>query len=216
MNDTPSIFVPPPRDPFKIARVRQWDISSAVGTHGSVRDEVLELQRRHRGWTGRTIVGYRLPDFQRPYAWSRAQQIAFCESVWAGYDIGRYVLNVQETYDAIGVGPLDNMLVDGQQRLGAIEAYMADAFPVYGALWSQVPALERRRGFLDRPFPCIESGIDDEAELERVYRRLAYGGTPHQAARTVPALENARAALGARPDLVAEIDAALAEWKEAA
>src|SRR5690349_10331461 len=66
----------------------------------------------------RTVMGYCLPTWQRGLVWSRAQQIAFIESAWRGLSLGTY------TYNQAYGSPLDNLLIDGQQRMHAIQCYI--------------------------------------------------------------------------------------------
>jgi uncharacterized protein with ParB-like and HNH nuclease domain len=116
-----------------------------------------------------------LPPFQRPAVWSEAQQARFIESLWNHLPIGAYVVNRSEDYNS----PFDCWLLDGQQRVTAVLAYVVDAFQVYGHRWSDLSVPERR-SFENRTFTCLETDLDDLALLEDVYDRLAYGGTPHE------------------------------------
>lgn len=132
------------------------------------RTAALGLGERQLSW----LV---LPDFQRPPVWSQAQQVRFIESIWGGLPIGAYVYNRAQDGD----GPTDNWLLDGQQRITALMAYVDDAFPVLGHLYSEITEIDRRR-FGMREFPALETRIDDVDQLREVYDRLAYGGTPHE------------------------------------
>jgi len=120
----------------------------------------------------RRLGRFILPPFQRPAVWAQAQQIRFLESLWGGLPLGSYVWN--RSYDA----PTDGWLLDGQQRWGALIAYTADEFPVFGYRYSELSPPERR-GFNNRPFACELTGMADVAACVDVYDRLAYGGTPH-------------------------------------
>jgi uncharacterized protein with ParB-like and HNH nuclease domain len=125
---------------------------------------------------GERVLGpFVLPPFQRPPVWSREQQVRFIESCWLGLPIGVYVVNIGE-YGS----PFDLWLLDGQQRITAILNYMADAFPVYGKLYSELPIVDHRAWNFIRTFTCLETQLEDEAELREVYDRLAHGGTPHE------------------------------------
>lgn len=156
------------------------------------------------------------PAWQRPFVWSEAQQMRFVESAWLEHDLGRYVVNSCEY-----LGPFHMLLVDGRQRLTSLRNYLGGRFPVFGAFWADVPARDQRR-FENRIFARVEVSSSDEAELKALYARLAYGGTPHQAARTVPILRAVRD-LADRPamaavvsaslrELLPDIEAALREW----
>ena len=116
---------------------------------------------------------YVLPPFQRPPVWTRAQQIKLIESLWDGLPIGSYCYNEAE-YEH----PCDGWLLDGQQRITAIVAYVGGAFPVHGWLFPDLPIAERR-GFGWMPFGVLKTRINDVSACREVYERLAYGGTPH-------------------------------------
>lgn len=55
--------------------------------------QVLMLQRETQdrlldevGYTGRRVLGYKLPAWQRPEVWTVEQCVRFIESVWMGGD----------------------------------------------------------------------------------------------------------------------------------
>lgn len=124
---------------------------------------------RELGW-------FVLPPFQRPPVWTRAQQVRFIESCWMGLPIGVFIFN--RTNDA--GGRFENWLLDGQQRVTAVLAYMADEFQVYGHSFSELTEVDHRIWDMSTSFPCKITNINDEAMLREVYDRLAYGGTPHE------------------------------------
>jgi hypothetical protein len=123
---------------------------------------------RQLGW-------FVLPPFQRPPVWSREQQSRFIESAWMGLPLGVFIYNRTPSLD----GRFDAWLLDGQQRVTAVIAYMADEFPVYGKLFSELTQADHRNWSMTTVFPCLETHLEDEAHLRDVYDRLAYGGTPH-------------------------------------
>lgn len=123
----------------------------------------------------RVLGAFVLPPFQRPPVWTPEQQVRFIESCWLGLPIGVYVVNMAD-YGS----PYDLWLIDGQQRITAILDYMAGKFPVYGKLYSELPVVDHRTWEFSRVFTCLETKIENEAELREVYDRLAYGGTPHE------------------------------------
>lgn len=147
--------------------------------------ERTAAQESRRDFPGsRHVMGYRLPNWQRPAVWTEAQQARFIESCYLGLDIGRFVVT-QANFDGFQ-GPLDNLLLDGQQRLTAIEAYLADQFPVYGYRWSELGEIDRRlfhRQILPTITICTDQPwngeVVDEAFLRDLYIRMNYGGTAH-------------------------------------
>lgn len=117
-----------------------------------------------------------LPPFQRPPVWTPEQKARFVESCWLGLPIGVFVLNRPGNMDS----PYYNWLLDGQQRVTALYEYMADAFPVFSFLYSELTDRDYRQWQMATSFPHVETQIEDVAELEDVYDRLAYGGTAHE------------------------------------
>jgi len=127
--------------------------------------------------SGREVMGFPLPDFQRPVVWTDEQCIRFIESAWLGFHLGVFVVN-REDWDDHGPKRFSGCLVDGQQRLTAVARYLQDAFPVFGARWSALSKREQRR-FRRTTFASAEVDIWDEGELRDLYDRLNFGGTPH-------------------------------------
>jgi hypothetical protein len=135
-------------------------------------------------WKGDTetvwLMGHRMPPFQRPAVWTAEQKVRFMESAWMGLHLGTYVVNRNDSWDEKLGRPhrADLWLIDGQQRLRALEEYLDGAFPVFGYRWSQLPRHEQRR--LDNTtFSQSTVHEGDEALLRELYDRLNFGGTPH-------------------------------------
>lgn len=123
----------------------------------------------------RTVMGYCLPTWQRGLVWTRAQQIAFLESAWRGLSLGTY------TYNQAGIGsPLDNLLIDGQQRMHAIQCYLDDDFPVFGWHWSEVTIVDRRMWEMTVHFNSYVTETEDEEYLKSYYNLTNFGGTAHK------------------------------------
>jgi hypothetical protein len=123
----------------------------------------------------RTIMGYALPTWQRGLVWSEVQDTAFVESAWRGIPLGTY------TYNRASMGsPYDNLLIDGQQRLHAIERYLSDVFPVFGYLWSEVTQVDRRFWEMGTVFHSFVTETEDEDYLRNYYDLLNFGGVRHE------------------------------------
>ena len=149
-------------------------IGEIVKGYAGVRDTPLrEGERRLGGWI--------LPPFQRGAVWTREQQISLVESIWLELPIGSLVWNV--LYRGGADQPCDGWLLDGQQRVTAIFAYMADEFPVFGAKFSELHRTDFRRWGFSIPIACIETSISDPAMCREIYNRLAYGRTAHERER---------------------------------
>lgn len=133
----------------------------------------------HQGRPGPLYDGERrlgwfvLPPFQRPPVWTQAQQVRFIESALLALPIGVFIYN-----RAPGTR-FDAWLLDGQQRVTAVLAYMADEFPVMGYRFSELAPADVRRWDMTTSFGCMETSLTDEGALRDLYDRLAYGGTPH-------------------------------------
>lgn len=136
----------------------------------------------------RAVMGFFLPSWQRGFVWSEAQQISFIESAWRGIGLGTYTINRVEQIDH----PLDNIIIDGQQRMHAIERYLADAFPIFGWHWSEVTEVDRRYWELSTAFASYETRSEDEGFLRGYYDMMNFGGTKHSDdQRAVPAAPEA-------------------------
>lgn len=122
----------------------------------------------------RAVMGFCLPVWQRGFVWSEAQKIAFIESAWKGLNLGTY------TYNIAPIGhPLDNLLIDGQQRMRAIECYLMDQFPVFGYHWSEVTEVDKRVWSMSTIFASYRTDTTDEKYLRDYYNMTNFGGTAH-------------------------------------
>jgi hypothetical protein len=124
--------------------------------------------------SGRSVMGYNLPTWQRPFVWTEEQSIKLLESVWLGLSIGTYTFNRSHDNPAF-----DNLLIDGQQRLKAIQDYLSDEFKVFGYYWSELSRPEQL-GFKGRHFHSFVTKRDDETYLRSYYDMMNFGGTAHE------------------------------------
>lgn len=149
----------------------------------------VERRMRREGFWGehdRWLLGTVLPPFQRPVVWDEGRMTRFVESAWLGLHLGTYVVNEvgadQATWrDERGrerFHPADLWLVDGQQRLTALDCYWDDVFPVFGHFWSDLSRREQRR-FENVSFPKATVRLTDEDALRDLYDRMNYGGVAH-------------------------------------
>lgn len=157
----------------------------------------------------RRVLGYGLPSWQRPSVWSDEQNSRFIQSMWAGRPLGTWMVNV---VDADAPHPLEGLILDGQQRLRAIERYFNDEVAVpdvngVSTRWSDLNAKEQRR-FKSIIFPHVEVRLTDELALQKIYDAHNFGGVAHQAheravgqpldSQVAPALEAPPAEVKAR------------------
>lgn len=123
----------------------------------------------------REVMGYFLPSWQRGLVWTEAQNIKLMESLWLGLNIGTYTFNRA----ALG-SKFDNLLIDGQQRLWALQRYLSDEFAVFGYRWSEIGDAERRSFEFGRHFHCYITTTEDEAYLRDYYNMMNFGGVAHK------------------------------------
>jgi hypothetical protein len=171
----------------------QLDAKSQILCIGELLNRLEDFNDAERAmfpWADRFVMGYPLPKWQRPLVWWPEQKVRFIESIWGGIDIGSYMINDVFEYDKKYEGEkgrrfreFSDVILDGQQRLSAIEDYVLDRFAVndsigVGRLWSDLPVIERRR-FCGFHFARSTIKSWDEAALRKAYDLRAFGGTPH-------------------------------------
>ena len=123
----------------------------------------------------RVVMGFYLPTWQRGLVWTEKQNVAFIESAWRGINLGTY------TYNQAPLGsPYDNLLIDGQQRLHAVECYLNDEFPVFGWRWSDVTIVDKRIWDMSIGFASYVTETEDENYLRSYYDLMNFGGTAHR------------------------------------
>lgn len=139
--------------------------------------EYAENRYNDRRDGSRVVMGFYLPTWQRGLVWTEAQKIAFIESAWRGVYIGTY------TYNQAPLGSqYDNLLIDGQQRMHAIECYLNDEFPVLGWRWSEVTVVDKRAWSMSTTFGSYVTETEDEGFLRDYYNLMNFGGTAHKEA----------------------------------
>lgn len=165
---------------------RRHPVRVMVGQSMQTTLAMMIIQREHgnaaldkQGYTGRRVMGYKLPSWQRQEKWSDAQCSRFVESIWMGVGHGTFMVNSCTCNDAI-----DQILLDGQQRLRAIERYFAGEIAVVGQdgnayLWTELNDGEQAH-FLRISFPWMESQYKVEQDCVDAYNRHNFGGTQHE------------------------------------
>lgn len=121
----------------------------------------------------RTVMGYNVPTWQRPLVWSVDQNVKLIESMWLGLPIGTYTFNRKHG------SKLDNLIIDGQQRMNAIELYINDGFEVFGYTYSSITDIDKRFFRQSSRFPCYITETDDEEYLRGYYNMMNFSGTAH-------------------------------------
>ena len=140
--------------------------------------EAQQKMLESQGYKGRQVMGFKLPEWQRPAVWSDEQSERFIESVFLGVGLGTYMVNLSMKNSMV-----DLVLVDGQQRMRAIERYLASEFAVRGEdgnkyVWGELTDAEQAH-FFRMPFAWNESSYHTEAEVREAYNRHNFGGVAH-------------------------------------
>lgn len=149
-----------------------------------------EVAAKQYPWADRFVLGMPLAPWQRDFKWSTEQCQRFITSAWTGVFLGSYIVTAadyrkeDDSFRGVEYLPLTNMILDGQQRLKALELYVTDKLAVPDAngsltLWSEVGKLDRRR-FNRIIFNRGELRETNEYELRRTYDLLNFGGIPHE------------------------------------
>lgn len=164
---------------------RDWSLSYLFEKRASfLRNPTQAMEMVYPGQE--MLMGHALPPFQRPPVWTREQNVRFIESAVLGLHLGTWVYNSADDAPTVKVDGVevfdktDRWLIDGRQRLTAIDQYFNCDFPVFGMTWSEVPRTEQRRFLNGTMFTAFETRITDIDHLKEIYDRLNFGGTPHR------------------------------------
>ena len=128
----------------------------------------------------RALLGLVLPPFQRPAVWDVSRQRQFIESLFLGLNSTAIVVTDNEWHDDGRRLPKTSWILDGQQRLTALAAFLAGELAIFDNVrFADLDAADRRR--LDHaPLARIKvSYRTSEADLKTLYERLAFGGLAH-------------------------------------
>lgn len=131
----------------------------------------------------RSVMGYPIPIWQRELEWSDDECESFIQSAYAGIFLGMFIYN-----DSFGRAKnLNGLLIDGQQRLNAIERYVKGDLAVAGPdgvkyRWTDLTD-EEQAHFSRIPFNFEVVQIHKEAELKNLYNLFNYAGKPHTEAQ---------------------------------
>lgn len=116
------------------------------------------------------------PDYQRDHAWTREQQIAYIEWVLMGGESGKTIHWNSKNWQRRGeINPIE--LVDGLQRLTAVQSFLAAQFTVFGYPVSEI--IETGEFRENGNFLFRVSSLETRAEVLQMYLAINRGGTPH-------------------------------------
>ena len=76
-----------------------------------------------------------IPDYQRGYVWIEQQQIDYCEAILKGCPSGRDIYFNHP--DWMGGYDGDLEILDGQQRIGAVTAFLNNKIKVFGNYFNE-------------------------------------------------------------------------------
>lgn len=135
-------------------------------------------------WAKRFVMGYPLPSWQRELVWTEEQKVRFITSLWEEVDVGSYLLNDQFELQGKVYREFSEVLLDGQQRLSALQSYLTNEFAVPDGsgkpcFWHELSRVERRF-FANKTFARAGIHSWNEKELRRAYDLRSFGGTPHK------------------------------------
>lgn len=126
----------------------------------------------------RHACGFPIPSFQRQLVWDNERKVKFIESLWLGLNPQTFTIHAFD-YEKNGKAMrFSGWLIDGQQRLTAIQDYWEDKFPVFGLFYSELDDREHRR-FMNIKFAHTEPELWDEDAIRDLYNRMAFGGVAH-------------------------------------
>ncbi len=120
------------------------------------------------------LMGFLIPPWQRGLVWTQDQNRRLIESILLGLPIGTYA------YVEDNGSPYDGWLIDGQQRMNAIQGFIHGKFTVFdGLAYADLSDQERRARWNAASFPAYVLSGATEADLRDYYDRLNHGGTAH-------------------------------------
>lgn len=145
-----------------------------------------ESVRLEYPWAHRFVMGLPLAPWQRELKWDDEQSRRFITSAWTGIHLGSYILTEGEIEpgNEVRYSHLGNCVIDGQQRLYAMELYLSDKLAVPDAsgkltLWSELDIAEQR-WFGHRVFERGTIPLTSEESLREFYDLMNFGGVAHE------------------------------------
>lgn len=138
-----------------------------------------------------------IPEFQRGHVWTEQQQIAFVEFKLSGGQSGDAILFNYPYMRKGEIGPdvyKDYVLVDGLQRLTAVDRFLKNEIPAFGKnlnQWEDGAVYVRH----EMRWSVYVHELQTEADVLQWYLQLNAGGTPHskeEITRVTALLEKAK------------------------
>ena len=150
---------------------------SNVVIHENCIMDINDLLLKGREYGDRFVI----PEYQRGLVWSDEQKVNLIKSIMTGVPIGTFVF-ARQAYDRQTLKKLPTRtyyLLDGQQRLNAIQGFIDDEFAVDGYFFKNLPYLDKMTFINFHNFgSMILNEPTPEQELD-FYFTLNFGGTAH-------------------------------------
>lgn len=117
------------------------------------------------------------PDFQRAHVWTRVQQSRYVEHILKQGKSGRDLYFNCPNWQGGGKcdGPM--VLVDGKQRLEAVQRFLANKLRAFGAKLSEY---DGPTDWIRHTFKFHVNDLATRAEVLQWYLDMNAGGTPHK------------------------------------
>lgn len=127
--------------------------------------ELLDLVNDYR--SKRLIIS---PYFQRDLVWRELHKVDFIKTIKAGYPFPQIFIS-RGSID-INTMTSTSCVVDGQQRMNAINEYLEDKFAVDGKYFSNLEASEKE-AFLKYEVPIIDLDLSEkDPQIIEIFKRL--------------------------------------------
>lgn len=126
---------------------------------------------------------YYLPPFQRPAAWTKNQSAKLIESLIIGMPIGSIIVTNKGEFIKNKYSYMADWIIDGQQRLRAIDAYLKDELTVFAETESEhvFSQLNRAQQLLFNETMIGLTVLNNctEEYLREIYNRINFDGKKH-------------------------------------
>ncbi len=137
-------------------------------------------------WAKTFIMGFPIPDFQRPLVWSDDQYSAFIDSIFREYELGGVLLNgyKHEKPTKSQMVKFSDSIIDGQHRLYAIQKFLLNDISTVDATgtprrYGELSITDRRR-FATTTINLSIVHCFEEDKIKAIYNRRNFSGVAHK------------------------------------
>lgn len=112
------------------------------------------------------------PEYQRGYCWTPEDDLTFIDSVFAGRELGKFLLVTRKADYRIEI-------LDGKQRISALRRFCFSEYPYKGMYYHQLSNLDRHF-FGERAIQLAYLSADEmpRSKLLTIFRNVNFGGVP--------------------------------------